>query len=98
MLCGQTCARGLAVSVTLLKSTFKLQAISARYNLLAMEDNMFDARLIPEFSCAVTDMPIVEWVENVELLCELCAMKNVERVLPLRLRGGALAIYKQLNL
>ena len=58
---------------------------------------MFDIRLIPEFSGAVTDMPIVEWVENVELVCELCAIKNVECVLPLRSRGGALAIYRQLS-
>ena len=46
---------------------------------------MFDVWLILEFSGAVTDMPIVEWVENVELVCELCTMKNVGRVLPLRL-------------
>ena len=58
---------------------------------------MFDVRLIPEFSGAATDMPIVEWIENVELVCELCNMKNVERVLPLRLQGGALAIYRQLS-
>ena len=62
-----------------------------------MEGKIFDVRLIPEFSGAVTDMPIVEWVENVELVCKLCAMKNVECVLPLRLRGGALAIYRQLS-
>ena len=58
---------------------------------------MFGVRLIPVFSGAATDMPIVEWVENVELVCELCTMKNVERVLPLRLRRGALAIYRQLS-
>ena len=52
---------------------------------------VFDVRLIPEFSGAVTAMPIVEWVENVELVCELCTMKNVEHVLPLRLQGGALS-------
>ena len=62
-----------------------------------MEGKMFDVWLIPEFSGAATDMPIVEWVENVELVCELCAMKNVQRVLPLRLWGGALAIYRQLS-
>ena len=56
-----------------------------------MEGKMFDVRLIPEFSGAATNMLIVEWVENVELVCELCAMKNVKRVLLLRLRGGALA-------
>ena len=32
-----------------------------------------------------------------ELVCKLCTMKNVQRVLPLRLRGGALAIYRQLS-
>ena len=58
---------------------------------------MFDVRLIPEFSGAANDMPIVEWIENVELVCELCTMKNIERVLPLRLWGGALAIYRQLS-
>ena len=39
---------------------------------------MFDVRLIPEFSGAVTDVPIVEWVKNVELVCELCTMNNVK--------------------
>ena len=78
-------------TVTLLKSTFKLEALSA------MEGKMFDDRLIPEFSGVATDMPIVEWVENVELVCELCSMKNVECVLPLRLRRRALAIYRQLS-
>ena len=58
---------------------------------------MFDVRLIPEFSGAATDMPIVEWIENVELVCELCAMKNVECVLLLRLRGVAFAIYRLLS-
>ena len=94
---GQTCARGLSVSGMLLKSTFKLQAISVRYYLLAMEGKMFDVRLNLEFSGVVTDMPIVEWVKNVELVCKLCAMKNVEHVLSLRLRGRALAIYRQLS-
>ena len=45
----------------------------------------------------MTDMPIVERVENVELVCELCTMENVECVLPLRLQRGALAIYRQLS-
>ena len=62
-----------------------------------MTDKAFDVRLIPEFSGAATDMPIVEWIKNVELVCELCAMNKVERVLPLRLRGGALAMYRQLS-
>ena len=62
-----------------------------------MEGKMFDVRLIPEFIGSVIDMPIVEWIENEELVYELCTMKNVERILLLRLRGGALAIYRQLS-
>ena len=69
-------------TITLLKSTFKLEAFSA------MEGKMFDIWLILEFSGAATDMPIVEWIENVELVCELCPMKNVERVLPLACKSG----------
>ena len=45
----------------------------------------------------MTDMPIVEWIENVELVCELCTMDKVERILPLRLQGGALAVYRRLS-
>ena len=67
------------------------------YYFLAMEGKTFDVRLVPEFIRAAIDMPIVEWIENVELVCELCTMKNVERVLPLRLRRGALAIYRQIS-
>ena len=52
---------------------------------------------LAEFSGAATDMPSVKWVENMEFVCELCTMKNVERILPLRLRGGAFAIYRQLS-
>ena len=97
MLCRQTHATVLSESVTLLKSTFKLEAILAIYYLLVVEGKMFDVRLIPEFSGAATDMSIIKWVKNVELVCELCTMKNVECVLPLRLRSGALAIYRQLS-
>ena len=97
MLHRQIHATGLSELVMLLKSTFKPQAISVIYYLFAMEGKMFDVWLILEFSGAATDMPIVEWVENVELVCELCAMKNIERILPLRLRRGVFAIYKQLS-
>ena len=58
---------------------------------------MFDVRLILEFSGAATDILIVKGIENVEFVCELCTMKNIERVLPLRLLGGALAICRQLS-
>ena len=62
-----------------------------------MTGKAFDIRLIPEFSGAVTDMPVVEWLEHVEMVWELCAMDRVEHVLPLRLRGGALTVYRQLS-
>ena len=42
-------------------------------------------------------MPIVECLENVEMVCELCALDRVEYILPLQLRGGALAVYWQLS-
>ena len=90
----QTHATGLSELLTLLKSTFKPQAFSVRYYLLAMEGKMFDVRLIPEFNGAAANMPIVKIVE---LVCKLCTMKNVECVLPLRLQGGDLAIYRQLS-
>ena len=62
-----------------------------------MADRLFDVRLIPEYSGAATDLPIVEWLEQVELMCELCNMDRVECVVPLRLRGGAMAVYRQLS-
>ena len=82
MLCRLTRATGLTKStqkaVTLLKSTFKLEAILAIYYFLAMEGKKFEIWLILEFSGAATDMPIVKWIENVEIVCKLCTMKNVE--------------------
>ena len=45
----------------------------------------------------MTDMPIVEWIKNVELVCELCAMGKVKRILPLKLGGGTLAMYRRLS-
>ena len=40
---------------------------------------------------------VSEWLEQVELVCEMCGVDNVERVLPLRLRGGALSVYRRLT-
>lgn len=39
---------------------------------LGMTSKQSDIRLIPEFSVAATNLPIVEGLENVELICELC--------------------------
>ena len=62
-----------------------------------MASRQFDIRLIPEFSGAATDVPIVEWLEDLELTCDLCEITKIERVLPLRLKGAAREAYRQLS-
>lgn len=52
----------------------------------------FDARLIPEYS-GTPD--VVEWLQRTELLCQLRGVP-VMSVLPLRLTGGAFAVWSQL--
>lgn len=52
----------------------------------------FDARLIPEYS-GTPD--VVEWFQRTELLCQLRGVP-VMSVLPLRLTGGAYAVWSQL--
>ena len=42
-----------------------------------MDGKAFNVWLIPEFSGATTDMPIVEWIEKVEFVCELCAIDKI---------------------
>ena len=54
-------------------------------------------RLIPEFHGVSSDHTVSEWLEQVELVCEMCGVNNVERVLPLRLRGRALSGYRRLT-
>ena len=53
--------------------------------------------LSPEFSCTATDTPVLEWLEDLELTCELCEISKIERVLPLRLKGAARETYRQLS-
>ena len=62
-----------------------------------MASRQFDIRLIPEFSSAATDIPIMEWLEDLELICELCKITKVEQVLPLRLKGTTRETYQQLS-
>ena len=38
-----------------------------------------------------------EWLEQVELVCEMRDVDNVERFLPIRLKGGALSVYQRLT-
>ena len=52
----------------------------------------FDARLIPEFGGSAD---VVEWLQRAEMLCQLRGVP-VMSVLPLRLTGGAFAVWSQL--
>ena len=54
----------------------------------------FDLKLIPEFNGST---PVLDWVEKVELHCLLSGVKSIEHVIPLRLSGGAFAVYQQLS-
>ena len=62
-----------------------------------MAGKAFDIRLIPEFHGVSSDHTVLEWLEQVELVCEMCSVDNIECVLPLRLRGGALSVYRRLT-
>ena len=62
-----------------------------------MVGKTFDFRLIPEFHGISFDHTVSEWLKQVELVCEICGVDNVECVLPLRLWGGALSIYRRLT-
>ena len=54
-----------------------------------------DLRLIPEFSGDPTTS-VTEWIEKVELVCRLRGVTELEEVIPLRLTGGAFAVYQQI--
>ena len=54
----------------------------------------FDLKLIPEFNGSI---PVLDWVEKVELNCLLSGVKSIEHVIPLCLSGGAFAVYQQLG-
>ena len=54
-----------------------------------------ELRLIPEFSGDATQN-VVEWLEQAELVCKLRGIVHLESVIPLRLTGGAFAVYQQL--
>jgi len=55
-----------------------------------------DLRLIPEF-CGKPSESVTDWIDRLELVCDLKGVKNVETVIPLRLGEGALAVYQQLT-
>jgi hypothetical protein len=53
-------------------------------------------RLIPEFDGSA-GTPIAEWLEKVELVCSLRGVTGLHNIIPLRLTGGAFAVYQQLS-
>ena len=57
----------------------------------------FDPKLIPLFDGTDPGQSVVEWVEKAELVCRLSGVKNIECVVPMRLSGGACAVYQQLS-
>ncbi|XP_043240252.1 uncharacterized protein LOC122390888 [Amphibalanus amphitrite] len=58
-------------------------------------DAAADLRLIPEFDGVL--QPVCEWLDKVELVCQLRGIKGLHVVVPLRLTGGAFAVYQQLG-
>ena len=54
-----------------------------------------DLRLIPEFDGnALTS--VTEWLDKLELVCHLRGIGELHEVIPLRLTGGAFAVYQQM--
>ena len=58
-------------------------------------ESKFDLKLIPEFDGSTS---VVDWIERVELTCNLCDVRRTHTVIPLRLAGGALSVYQQLSI
>lgn len=59
-------------------------------------ENSFDLRLIPEFGGSRGDS-VSEWFEKLELVCRLRGVKDLTTVVPLKLTGGAFAVYQHLT-
>jgi len=55
-----------------------------------------ELRLIPEFGGSGSQ-DVVEWLDKAALVCELRGISKPETVIPLRLTGGAFAVYQQLT-
>lgn len=64
-------------------------------DIFTRSDITMDIRLIPEFDGVSCD--VIEWLEKFELICNLRGIEERQHVLPLRLTGGAFAVYMQLS-
>lgn len=58
-------------------------------------DPTVDIRLIPEFSGS--SHSVSEWLDKLELICELRGITGLHNIVPLRLTSGAFAVYQQLS-
>ena len=74
-----------------------LEQVGLTCNQMQMAGKAFDIRLIPEFHGVLSDHTVSEWLEQVEQVSEMCGVDNVECVLRLKLRGGALSVYRWLT-
>ena len=59
-------------------------------------ESSLDLRLIPEFSGSKGDS-VSEWFEKLELVCRLRGVTDLTTVVPLKLTGGAFAVYQHLT-
>ncbi|CDW59899.1 hypothetical protein TTRE_0000824301, partial [Trichuris trichiura] len=71
------------------------QTTSYRGMETTQQDKSVDVKLIPEYDGSARQS-ITEWLEKVELVCQLRGIDNVATVIPLRLTGGAFVVYMQL--
>ena len=62
-----------------------------------MTEGKFDHKLIPEFDGSASGPSVVEWMEKAELVCKMYQAKHRELTIPLRLMGGAFAVFHQLK-
>ena len=86
------------VAVVLLLKLFSLHSsfgLLSLQTIPAMESTM-DLRLIQDFS-GDGSLNAIEWLEKAELVCNLRGITSMETVLPLRLTGGAFAVYQQMT-
>ena len=58
---------------------------------------IFDPKLISLFNGKDSDLSTQEWIEKVELICQLNGIKCIECVVPTCHSGGAYTVYQQLG-
>lgn len=61
-----------------------------------MSEPSLDLKLIPEYD-GTGKQSLVEWIGKLELICKIRGVSDVASVIPLRLSGGAFAVYLQVD-